>query len=319
MPKRTDAFQRLVFAIERSLHDSRWATVTESKELPERDTGDLREVDIVIEAQIGPRTLVTGIECTAEGRGASKPWVEKIHAKHEHLPIDRTVLVSEHGFSRPAIDRAAHWGMTTMTLEEATTVAWTKYVAAGMFSFRVFMGVTCKGPVTWVPAPGSTRTRPTSPVISRDFEGVRVLDARANDLGSITEVLNQILADPRVVDDVMESSSVGGPSSMSRMWRFPAPYQLRMPDGAKFGVLGLILNVSGRWEISTIRLEPASYGSTNLAHGTGEIFGCKFTAYVTESADGKAHLSVALSPELTKEIGSGPFRLVTEIGGRTTS
>jgi hypothetical protein len=45
MPRRTNDFQKLVFQIERQLAPL-GAVVEESAMLPERGTGDLREVDV---------------------------------------------------------------------------------------------------------------------------------------------------------------------------------------------------------------------------------------------------------------------------------
>lgn len=52
MPKRTNEFQQLIYAI--NLQLAQGATVTESKLLRHRLMGAEREVDVVIEIEIGP-------------------------------------------------------------------------------------------------------------------------------------------------------------------------------------------------------------------------------------------------------------------------
>ena len=99
MPKRSNEFQHLVTLIERLLADPD-ARVTESKELIDRVTGELREVDIVIEWSDGVRDIVIGVECTATSRPASVEWVERMWGKHSSLPTDKLVLVSRSGFWR---------------------------------------------------------------------------------------------------------------------------------------------------------------------------------------------------------------------------
>ena len=62
MPKRTNPFQHLVALIEASIHVD-FATVTESAELIDKTTGQLREVDIVINLSGLSHPLIIGVEC----------------------------------------------------------------------------------------------------------------------------------------------------------------------------------------------------------------------------------------------------------------
>lgn len=122
MPARSNAFQRLVRAIQG--HLSRAGTVTESRILQDRDTGSSVEVDIVIEEVIGSHQVLIGVECTAGKRKATIEWYREMRAKHADLPIAKTVLVSESGFTREVHKKAKKDNVTLLTLGEAQTFKW---------------------------------------------------------------------------------------------------------------------------------------------------------------------------------------------------
>jgi hypothetical protein len=115
MPVRSNDFQRLVFVLKSHLVEG--ATVTESKLLVDRITGANREVDIYIEADVGGHMIAIAIECRGRGRPAAVGWVEEMRSKHDRLPTDRLVLVSESGFSREALRVAKLYGIETQRLE----------------------------------------------------------------------------------------------------------------------------------------------------------------------------------------------------------
>ena len=122
MPARSNAFQRLVRAIQG--HLSRAGTVMESRMLQDRDTGSQVEVDIVIEENIGTHKVLVGVECTAGKRKATIEWYREMRAKHSDLPIAKTVLVSESGFTREVHRKAKRDTVTLLTLEEAQSFKW---------------------------------------------------------------------------------------------------------------------------------------------------------------------------------------------------
>lgn len=122
MPARSNAFQRLVRAIQG--HLSRGGTVTESRILQDRDTGSPVEVDIVIEEAVGGHKVLIGVECTAGKRKATIEWYREMRGKHADLPIAKTVLVSESGFTREVYKKAKKDDVTLLTLGEAQNFKW---------------------------------------------------------------------------------------------------------------------------------------------------------------------------------------------------
>ena len=100
MPKRSNLFQDVVAIIYR--HMAADATVEDPGLLRNRVTGGEREVDVVIRSRVATHEVVVAVEATAIGRRADAGWVEKMLGKHQELPIDKLVLVSEAGFSKQA-------------------------------------------------------------------------------------------------------------------------------------------------------------------------------------------------------------------------
>lgn len=122
MPPRTNAFQRLVALLTATLAGH--AKVTESAMLPDRVTGGPREVDVLVVSKAASYQVALGIEVIAWRRPADTPWIEKMRAKHENLPTDKLILVSESGFSEPARRKAEFYGIETLTVDEACETDW---------------------------------------------------------------------------------------------------------------------------------------------------------------------------------------------------
>jgi hypothetical protein len=118
MPARSNDFQRLVFLVKKVLEPT--ATVTESKSLTDRQTGDAREVDVCIEAEVGGYPMIVSMECVDHGRRADVTWVEQMGAKHSRLPTNALVLASRSGFSKSARKLAEMSGIRLLSYESVT-------------------------------------------------------------------------------------------------------------------------------------------------------------------------------------------------------
>lgn len=118
MPKRTNVFQEVVAIIHR--HMAREATVEESALLPERRTGDLREVDAVIRAKTAGYDVIVSVEANARSRPAPVGWLEETIKKHEDLPTNQLVLASQAGFTKKARRSAEAHGVPAISPETLT-------------------------------------------------------------------------------------------------------------------------------------------------------------------------------------------------------
>lgn len=128
MPKRSNAFQTLVAQIQRHLSHGTDYVVEESKTLAHAATGELREVDIVIEGSMADVPIVISFECTASKRRVGSPWVESMIGKHRNLPTHRLILVSKSGFTSPALAAiSGEKDVEAFTIDDATDIDWDAY------------------------------------------------------------------------------------------------------------------------------------------------------------------------------------------------
>lgn len=97
MPKRSNSFQDLVTLIQEALVPL-GATVTPSAMVPSKTSGNLREIDVLIETAVGPYSIRIAVEVKDEGRKLDATRIETIIGKYrgsgrlQHLAFlnDRT-------------------------------------------------------------------------------------------------------------------------------------------------------------------------------------------------------------------------------------
>jgi hypothetical protein len=116
VPQRSNLFQKVVRVLHQEIAAE--ATVEESGFLVDADTGQEREVDVLIKTVTASHELIVAIEATSTGRKADVSWVESMLKKHEKLPSDKLVLVSEAGFSNSAREKAEKNGATPIAPED---------------------------------------------------------------------------------------------------------------------------------------------------------------------------------------------------------
>ena len=119
MPARSNDFQRLVFLVKKVLAPTN-ATVTESKFLTDRMTGERCEVDVCIEDEFTGHSRTLCVEVRDRSRPASVEWVREMRGKHQHLPTDRLVLASRSGFSKTARRDAEQAGIDLLAYKNIT-------------------------------------------------------------------------------------------------------------------------------------------------------------------------------------------------------
>jgi Restriction endonuclease len=116
-------FQDLIAAIEKSLAPVDHL-VTSPMRVRDRDTGQLREHDVVIDLKSGRHPFRIAIEARDRGRKVGSPDVEGFRAKCERTGIDRGIIVSSRGFTDPALKKANADNIGCQTLTEAKAFDW---------------------------------------------------------------------------------------------------------------------------------------------------------------------------------------------------
>lgn len=102
--------EQLVECMEKALSSS-GAVVTSPDRIPDRDTGELREVDISVRQQVGSVSVLVIVECRDRGRPQDVTWIEQVAEKRNSVLAARAVAVSPRGFSRGAVQKAKALGV----------------------------------------------------------------------------------------------------------------------------------------------------------------------------------------------------------------
>lgn len=118
------AFQDLVATLERVLSSQPNVEIESPFRVGDKDTGALREHDVVIIRQDGHHVIRTAIECKDTGRKVGVPQLEAFSKKCEKTGIHHPVMVSSRGFTRTAHQKAPAIGVALMMLADVERFDW---------------------------------------------------------------------------------------------------------------------------------------------------------------------------------------------------
>jgi len=124
MARPGEDLQRLVQVIERASHDDGNVRVESPKRLPDKDTGQAREHDVVLTFRQRHHTFVMALECRDRSRKVGVPHVEAFYAKCQRTGIDRGLMVSSTGFTQTALEKAASYNIGCLSLDQAARLNW---------------------------------------------------------------------------------------------------------------------------------------------------------------------------------------------------
>lgn len=277
MPPRTNAFQRLIALLTATLAGH--ADVTESAMLQDRVTGEQREVDILVTATNATYKVNLGIEVIAWSRPADTPWVEKMRAKRDNLPIDKLILVSENGFSGPARRKAQFYGIETLTIEEACAADWPLIAAleeTGVFEVTTMnfeVAAVCRldsGQLEQVPVPLSA-SFPTTAGLMTMNAFVRALLER----DEVREVVQANLTGNLAHDFWLSYTEPNG------LWRI---------DNEDMGgrITELRIGLKVLKTDSPVRFASGKFRSIPFVSGTSETYGSSLQFVLARNLDGSS-------------------------------
>lgn len=99
-----------------------YTSVEHNVQLPGQD--GLRQIDVVIRAQVASLNLLTIIECRDHARRLDVTEIDGLHSKMQDVRASKAVLVSRVGFSKKARDKAARLGITLCVASNARDTLW---------------------------------------------------------------------------------------------------------------------------------------------------------------------------------------------------
>lgn len=117
-------FHNFVAILERMFALQDGATVASSLRLPDKDTGRLREHDVVIIRRTHHGPNLTAIECRDQGRKVGVPQIEAFAKKCEKTGIHHGIVVAANGFTNTARTKAKALNLTCMELADAESFKW---------------------------------------------------------------------------------------------------------------------------------------------------------------------------------------------------
>lgn len=271
MPKRTNEFQKLIYLIQSQLAGE--ANVTESDLLEDKQTEELVEVDIVIRSKISNIQLVIGIECTAKSRPATVEWVREMVAKHEHLPVDKTVLVSKSGFTLQAVKKAQANNAEVFSLKKAGDTNWLQYLAQhrnlklASFTFR---------PLTWLIQHEAPDLGEPVPFV--DSESL-ISEGKDNQQAKFRAYIDGILRHSSVGQAVIDKWLKTERSKRESTFEFTVTWQpsqdttITDNNGRSYLLYALKIHAVANVGESPLTLHPVEYGGKSFAVGsTRNIF-----------------------------------------------
>lgn len=279
MPKRSNKFQKLIFAIHKQL--SIEAEVTESKLLVDRVTKAEREVDVVIETATGDLEITIGIEVIAHNRRAGLEWLNKMWGKHKNLPTDKLVLVSKSGFTKTAIDEGEVLGIELMTLDEAIVADWTLIVnkLKEVFLARCYFAPTeCRAVLA------EEYQQPDDPIVGPDLI---LYNSQDQPQGTILEIIEQVLKQPSILENIYNREDRMNVSSFEI--KSPVPDGSYLLDSTNTPRKVRALRVKGgcKFLIDPVSLEHHTYEKAQIAFGEASVSEGEVLLSVVERDDGK--------------------------------
>src|SRR5436190_6467765 len=130
MPQRTNEFQELVTLVQQALAPV-GAKVTPSAMVDVPGQSSRREIDVLIESEVGPYSIKIAVEAKDEGRKMDQTGFEELLGKYfseRSIKVNKLVIITHRGFCEPVIERAAAYGsqIELLTYSQISTTDWTK-------------------------------------------------------------------------------------------------------------------------------------------------------------------------------------------------
>src|SRR2546423_3686608 len=283
MPKRSNDFQKLIYLIHHQLAGN--AIVTESKFLHDKAANIDREVDIVIETQVGDYPLLIGIECQGRGRVADVAWVEQMKSKHESLPTNKLILVSQSGFTEAAHTKAKSYGIETMTMGQAVRADWNFLVGRTTTIQIEKWGIEPAGCIAILEQSDDHINR-----LELDLDQ-QLYTEEGNNAPVVTvreaiEIILDIHAE-HITEQLGKTNPDEHTYSIFKM-------QFRVPNGTSFvdtsnvrrKISSLLIIGHSHRETELIEMEDGSFGSAQIAFGTTKTVDAKSLVTIVEHEAG---------------------------------
>jgi hypothetical protein len=280
MPKRTNAFQRLIYLIYRAAETN--GAVVESEFLIDRATGDEVEVDAVITVPTATTPVIISIECRDGRRKAGLEWVREMYGKHESLPTNQLILISKSGFTHTAAAKAKSLGIHLFTLEEAHAANWSGVFAnlARLEFVRQTLRIThC--------VIDESRVVGNPPLSERVLSEPEFLEALFQTIKQSPD-FQEVTQDARLKDK-------GGEVEITL--ELTPPILMRDDSGRVLYVKTVTAKIAVEFDRRDVKLRYSSLGRLRVAHGEEDELIGPIEVALVERADGSVTMGAAMRNE----------------------
>lgn len=119
-----EELQQLVQTLDRLTAKADNVQIESPKRLPDRDTGRLREHDVVLTFSMQHHELIVALECRDRSRKVGVPEIEAFKKKCERTGVHRGIVVSSLGFRKSALEKARMMDIGCFGLSEIEKFDW---------------------------------------------------------------------------------------------------------------------------------------------------------------------------------------------------
>jgi len=121
-------FEKLIARIEQAMAPLD-AAVRSPDRIPDKVTGQLREVDASIRYKVGTCPILITIECRDRSSIEDVRWIEQLAEKKRSIGASMTLAVSSSGFSDPAMKKASAVDIEIRTLSDMAAEDFRQWLA----------------------------------------------------------------------------------------------------------------------------------------------------------------------------------------------
>ncbi len=126
-------FEELVFWINSCLMGQ--GTIAQNVQIPDKDTKQLRQVDILITLKSGPYSPQIMIEVRNHKKKIDVKYIEEVASKKNSIGAAQAAIVSKSGFTKPALLKANAHCIKTFTYSEAIRLNWFTWLEDSLLYF----------------------------------------------------------------------------------------------------------------------------------------------------------------------------------------
>ena len=258
MPKRSNDFQKIILHLQ-SLTSPDYE-VKESHFLKCSITGQMREVDIVIESNLAGYKSIVSIEVIGwQKKKGDIEWVERMACKHNTLPTSTLVLVSKSGFTKNALIKAEFHNIVTLTIGEALETDWSNWVKSLGRYEEISNNYSCR----------IDTKKYESDTGPPEIDGSRIFARKdINENVGIKVIIDWILQNKHLKDAIFSSIDKNSSRNYTIVYKPNSPMYVLETNGNFREIASINIDLKSRQKTFHFDMSSGSFRNNDVAYGT---------------------------------------------------